>query len=153
MRLIHLVWGSTKQDYRSLNGLRLRQSVKAIWGFDPAEPDDPGDEANEKACPASLAQELEEMTGMPAENLLDYLETLGHMFDGKRSFDTMCAWMRRGMDLDDPQLAEVFADDIMAYTLVQQHLWPACDKPAAQAAPAQSKKTKKPKSGAAKLAQ
>ncbi|GAA6055500.1 hypothetical protein NBRC10513_006383 [Rhodotorula toruloides] len=77
MRLIHLVWGSTKQDYRSLNGLRLRQSVKAIWGFDPAEPDDPGDEANEKACPASLAQELEEMTGMPAENLLDYLETLG----------------------------------------------------------------------------
>ncbi|CDR48897.1 RHTO0S21e01222g1_1 [Rhodotorula toruloides] len=35
--LVQVVWGASKADYQSLDGLRLRQSMKAIWGFDPVQ--------------------------------------------------------------------------------------------------------------------
>ncbi|BGP31600.1 hypothetical protein JCM10296v2_003372 [Rhodotorula toruloides] len=73
----------------------------------------------------------------------------GQVEYGKRCFETARAWMQRGMDLDDPDLAGVFSTEPLAYSVVSPYMWPSRAADAPQAPPAAAKKTKKVKSGSA----
>ncbi|KAK4334077.1 Zn(2)-C6 fungal-type domain-containing protein, partial [Rhodotorula toruloides] len=75
----------------------------------------------------------------------------GQVEYGKRCFETARAWMQRGMDLDDPDLAEVFSTEPVAYSIVSPYLWPSKAADATLAPPAAAKKTKKVTSGSANV--
>ncbi|BGO91137.1 hypothetical protein NBRC10512v2_003403 [Rhodotorula toruloides] len=75
----------------------------------------------------------------------------GEVEYGKRCFETARAWMQRGMDLDDPDLAKVFSTEPLAYSVVSPYMWPSKAADPTQAPPAPAKKTKKVTSGSAKV--
>lgn len=70
----------------------------------------------------------------------------------KLCFETTCKWIRLGMDINDPQLAEVFQDQMMPYFMTPHRMWPSSLGCPAQPS-AESKRAKTAKPGGSRLTQ